>query len=245
MTEELVELVQQIVKEVLSHEKISDGTLPAKKNVLVLFSGALIGFEDAINSLENVKGINLETIQTDSAMRVLDQEKVGRIGTKVSPKHLVQNHDELVVATMTLNLASKAAHGICDCLGSNLISDFLLSGRKVTAAIDGVCPDGAEKRRWFPNIPKGYTALMRRNLATLKGIGVNLCNARELGGVLERPLVTANDDVRKLITAEVVEAMAPGAVIEIGEKDIVTDLAKEVAAAAGIELLKGNRNVSG
>ena len=240
--EQLVGLVQQIVKEVLNHEKLSDvQAAPSDKKILVLFSGALIGFDDAIESLKQIREVDIETIQTDSALRILDQSKIEQIGRQVDPKHLVETHDELVVATLTLNLASKAAHGICDCLGSNLISDFLLAGKKVTAAIDGVCPDGAEKRKWFPNIPAGYAAMMRRNLSTLKDIGVQTVRAKNLCRAYSAPKTQeAPEGKRKLITAEVVEGLAPGSVLEIGENDIVTDLAKEVAADAGIELLKRN-----
>ena len=53
---------------------------------------------------------------------------------------LVQAHDLLVVPTLTANLAAKVAHGIGDCLASNVVAEFIMSNKPVVVATNGVCP---------------------------------------------------------------------------------------------------------
>lgn len=177
MTEqELRDLIRGIVAEILGQER-------PRKNALVLFSGALLGFEAALASLTRLTaepGLALNWTQTPSAERILDQAKIAEVGMVHASASLVQAHDLLIVPTATVNLVAKVAHGIGDCLASNVMAEFIMSNRPVVVAVNAACPDSADKRGWFPRMPAGYQEMLRGNLATLRSFGVRLTTADKL-----------------------------------------------------------------
>jgi hypothetical protein len=93
---------------------------------------------------------------------------------------MVEEHDMLIAPTLTSNIAAKVAHGIADCLASNLFSEFIMSNRLVVASRTAICPDGRAKQSWFPHMPPGYADLLRGNLAALASFGVRLTESRFL-----------------------------------------------------------------
>lgn len=161
---------------------IADLATPAPRRALVLFTGGLIGFTDAIESLRrlNETGVALDCIQTQSAERILDQKLIASLGMRDVTKNLVTDHDMLIAPTLTLNVASKVAHGIADCLASNVVSEYLLSNRPVVASKSPVSPDCAGKKQWYPDIPDGYAKMIRGNLAALESFGVHLTGSATL-----------------------------------------------------------------
>lgn len=174
MTEdELKSIIRQVIADLLA---------PKPKRALVLFTGGLIGFTDAIESLRRLQatGVELQCIQTPSARRILDQKLIGSLGMRDVTEHLVANHDMLIVPTLTSNIAAKVAHGIADCLASNVVSEFLMSNRPVVASKAPVSPDGAGKKQWYPNVPTGYAEMIRGNLAALESFGVHLTGSASL-----------------------------------------------------------------
>lgn len=174
MTEvEVARLVQDAVREALS---------PPPRRALVLFSGGLLGFEEAIGGLRLLAaaGVQLDYRQTPSAERILDQELIASVGMREVSKRFVESHDMLIAPTMTSNIAAKVAHGIADCLASNLFAEFIMSNRLVVASRSAICPDDAPKQSWFPQMPAGYADLLRGNLATLASFGVRLCASHAL-----------------------------------------------------------------
>ena len=155
---------------------------PAPRRVLVLFTGGLLGFDHAVEELKLLAaaGVQLDYLQTPSALRVLDQAKIASIGMREVSKKMVEEHDMLLAPTLTSNIAAKVAHGVADCLASNLFSEFIMSNRLVVVSRSAICPDGAPKRGWFPNMPPAYADLLRSNLAALASFGVRLSDARFL-----------------------------------------------------------------
>jgi hypothetical protein len=166
----------------LIREAILDVAGPAPRRALVVFTGGLLGFEDAVGSLRRlaVEDIQLDYLQTPSAQRILDQDLIRSLGMREVSKRMVEEHDLLIAPTMTSNLAAKVAHGVADCLASNLFSEFIMSNRLVVASRTAICPDGRAKQSWFPNMPPAYAGLLRSNLATLASFGVRLCESRFL-----------------------------------------------------------------
>ena len=113
----------------------------------MLFSGALLGFDAALESLKRASAhVNLAWRQTDSASRILDQERIAALGMTPVEKSLVQAHDLLIIPTLTANLAAKVAHGIGDCLASNVVAEFIMSNNPVVVATNAACPDSADRR---------------------------------------------------------------------------------------------------
>lgn len=174
MTEtEVRALIRQTIAELLR---------PPQLRVLVVFTGGLLGFDDAIESLRALKatGAQLDYLQTSSAVRILDQARIEALGMREVSQRMVESHDMLVLPTLTSNIAAKAAHGVADCLVSNLFAEFVMSNRVVVAARNAVNPDGADKLGWFPSMPPGYADLLRANLTALSSFGVRVVDAKAL-----------------------------------------------------------------
>ncbi|HEY3338224.1 MAG TPA: flavoprotein [Propionicimonas sp.] len=186
-------------------DAILDLMAPAPRRVLVLFTGGLLGFDQAVAELKLLAaaGVQLDYLQTPSALRVLDQAKIASIGMREVSKKMVEEHDMLLAPTLTSNIAAKVAHGVADCLASNLFSEFIMSNRLVVVSRSAICPDGAPKRGWFPNMPPAYADLLRSNLATLASFGVRLSDAR----FLYRTTVAAFERRDEARRAPVVAAM--------------------------------------
>ena len=180
MTEsELRELIRGIVAEMLAAQ--APRPEAPRPNALVLFSGALLGFDTAVASLKRLVGdVNLNWTQTPSAERILDQAKIAEIGMVHASESLVQAHDMLILPNATVNLIAKVTHGVGDCLASNVLAEFLMSNRPVVVAVNAACPDSADKRGWFPEMPAGYQEMLRANLATLKSFGARLTTTERL-----------------------------------------------------------------
>lgn len=225
------------------------GSLP---HVLVLFSGGLLGFDDAVRSLRRLTcaGWPLDWIQTPSAGRILDQELIASIGMTAAGPELVRTHEALLLPTMTVNLAAKVAHGIGDCLASNVMAEFIMMGKPVVAAVDGSCPDSAAKRSWFPDMPAGYATMLRENLGGLASFGVSLVPADRLDEALCRALPGAAGTTPgpghveyhdQVLTEAAVTRLPRGVTVRLARGTRVTALAQDAAHERGITLSRSDR----
>lgn len=244
MTEaQLRDLIREVVAGLLPRPAASRAS---STNALVLFTGALLGFEDACASLTRLNPqLSLDWIQTPSATRILDQDAIAAIGMTPADKSLVASHDLLVVPTLSVNMVAKVVHGVGDCLASNVIAEFIMSGKPVVVATNAACPDSEGKRSWFPHMPSGYQAMLRKNLATLRSFGVQLADASRLDRAVlrrasapEAPAAPALP-AERVVTEATVAAVPDGAVVRLQPRAIVTDLAREAAAKRHITLQEG------
>jgi hypothetical protein len=155
---------------------------PQRRRALVMFTGGLLGFEDAVDELRalGAAGVELDYIQTPSAQRILDQDLIASLGMREVQNKYVEEHHMLIAPTLTSNIAAKVAHGIADCRASNLFSEFIMTNKPVVASRTAICPDGDAKQGWFPAMPEGYAAMLRGNLSALASFGVRLAEARTL-----------------------------------------------------------------
>ena len=237
--EQLRELITRIVRDVLAEQPRQATPATGKPSALVLFSGALLGFDAALESLKRASAhVNLDWRQTESASRILDQERIAALGMTPVEKSLVQAHDLLIIPTLTANLAAKVAHGIGDCLASNVVAEFIMSNKPVVVATNGVCPDSADKRGWFPQMPSGYAAMLRENLAALKSFGVHLATAETLDRVVGEVAGDAVHCTARVVTESAIRSLAPGSRLSVHRKAIITDLAREAAAASDITITR-------
>ncbi|WP_040284200.1 flavoprotein [Tessaracoccus massiliensis] len=244
MTEQQVrQLVESIVRRMLTES----APQPPGRHGLVLFSGAQLGLEASVDALARLRGrLGLDWIQTPSAERVLDQQRIADAGLTPAAASLVASHDLLIVPTLTSNLAAKVAHGVADCLASNVVSEFIMSNKPVVVATNAVCPDSADKRSWFPAIPQGYAALLRGNLAALRSFGVRLTTAEHLDEAVLRAVTGGSADPAprtpelRVVTEESLAGVPDGAVLRLAPRAIVTDLAREAATTRNIVLERRN-----
>lgn len=194
--EELKAVIRSVMADILT---------PAPRRALVVFTGGLVGFEQAMTELARLsdQGVRLDFVQTPSAVRVLDQERIRRAPMQEVSHDLVAGHQVLIAPTMTGNIAAKAAHGVADCLASNLFSEFLMSNRAVVVSVSAVSPDDVLKQVWFPHMPVGYADMLRANLAALESFGVRLARA----DALCRTALAAFDRLENDRTAPLVAAL--------------------------------------
>lgn len=239
---ELRELIRGIVAEVLAETQATPA--PAKPQGLVLFTGAMLGFETALESLKRLSAsgvVGLDWTQTPSASHILDQEAIASVGMCPAADSLVKAHDVLIIPTLTVNLAAKVAHGIGDCLASNVVAEFVMQNKPVVVATDAACPDSVAKRGWFPELPEGYAQVLRGNLATLRSFGIKLSGADRLdAAVLKRLGAPAGAPTEasvcreKVVSEAVVSTLPQGSVLKVASGSLITALARESAAARNI-----------
>ena len=219
---ELRGLIRQIVTDMLRPRR--------GPYALVLFSGASLGFEAALGSVARLA------------------PAIAASGMTPASQSLVQAHDVLIVPTATVNLLAKVAHGVCDCLASNVIAEFIMSNKPVVVAVNAACPDSADKRGWFPDIPPGYQDLLRGNLERVRSFGVRLTSAEQLDRAVRRQLsktaalpggdATQESPVIRctepVVHEALLRAVPPGTVVRLEPAALITPLARETAAARSI-----------
>jgi len=231
------------------------------KRGLVVFTGAAVGFDEALASLRQAKtALPLAFVQTNSAKFVLDQEKVASLGLEPAGPHLTVGYDLLIVPTLTANTAAKAAYSMADALASNLIMEYLLMGKPVVAASTAADPDAPAKRALFPHPAPGQAAVMRDNLRRLADLGVQLCAAEALGqaicqaaGLPAGPPASLPPPVRppaappaadstaepircpeRLLAAHQIQGLPDGATVIVRPDAIITHMAIDMARQRSI-----------
>lgn len=253
--DQLRELITRIVREMLTPGEQAAPHAVGKPNALVLFSGALLGFDAALKALRRTKEhANLDWRQTDSASRILDQQRIEEVGMTPAAESLVQAHDLLIVPTLTVNLAAKVAHGIGDCLASNVMAEFIMLNKPVIVSAAGASPDAPEKQEWFPAMPVGYQEMLRSNLETLRSFGVRVTRPESLDSAVAAVLDPASeapgevppveprratiDCDQRLITESDVAGIPDGATVRLLPRTLVTALARDAARSRRITLLR-------
>ncbi len=239
---QLADLIRRVIQET----RAQPSSARPKPTALVLFSGALLGFEEALASLARLSDeVSLDWTQTPSAERILDNNKIAAVGMTPVAESSVSSHDLLIVPTLTVNLVGKVANGIGDCLASNTMAEFIMTGRQVVATVNGSCPDNSDKRSWFPNMPSGYAAMLREALDRLRSFGIKLTPAASLDQAVREVLKTSvapapTGSFPGVVTAETLTDIPAGGTLRIGPKTIVTALAQEIAASRNITITTGS-----
>ena len=162
-------------------EYISDQVIlryaQACKKATVLFSGALIGYKDAVTSLNELKkdGWTLTAVLSKAAGEVITEERIRNDigsdaiyveGAPVNGRQIVDDSQFVIIPSLTINTAAKVANCISDNLLTNMISRAMATGKPIVAAIDGCCPDN--------KVREAYKAKMRHNLEDMLAYGITL-----------------------------------------------------------------------
>ncbi|MGO1488899.1 MAG: flavoprotein [Arachnia sp.] len=246
---QLKDLVRQVVLEILAKQH----SAPAEpsRRALVLFTGAWLGFDESIAQLQRLRddGVHLDIIQTESAKRFLEQDKIASLGPEVT-SNLVSTHPMLIIPTLTVNCVATVAHGMADSLATNVIHEFILLNRPIVAVRTAACPDDPEKKSWFPNIPPAFAEVLRKNLAALASFGVTLCNASGLqeavrsawhsleGSSESTQLMDGEASLPEFVSHGMIRNLQQGSVLRITANAIVTHLARDEAAASGVRIIR-------
>ncbi len=167
--------------------------MEACKKAVVLFSGALIGYQDAVPALKELKeeGWELTAVLSKAAGEVLTEERIRNDidpeaifveGAPVNGRQIIDSNQFVIIPELTINTAAKVANCISDNLLTNMISRAMATGKPIVAAIDGCCPDNAVRAKLGFKVTDAYKARMRRNLEDLQAYGIvltvnaNLCH---------------------------------------------------------------------
>lgn len=183
---ELEALVRSVVAETLTQMSPYPPAEHSRDRALVLMTGAMLGFDEAMASLRKVAaaGIKMDLVQTESARRVLDQQKIAALGIPEITQNLIGDHPLLIIPTLTTNTVAKVVHGVADNLATNVIQEFIMMDRPVVASRTAACPDSRAKRQWFPNMPATYAEMLRENLRVLSSFGVRMTGSVNLGNLV-------------------------------------------------------------
>ncbi len=165
--------------------------MEACKKATVLFTGALIGYQDAVTSLNELKkdGWHLTAVLSKAAGEVLTEERIKNDigpeaiyveGAPVNGRQIIDESQFVIIPSLTINTAAKVANCISDNLVTNMISRAMSVGKPVVAAIDGCCPDNKVRAQIGFKVTKAYKAKMRQNLEDLVTYGITLTTDHSL-----------------------------------------------------------------
>jgi hypothetical protein len=167
------------------------------KRAVVLFTGGVIGYGEAVNSLKALKedGWKFNVVLSRAASEVLTKERIENDidpeaiyveGAPVDGRQLVRDAQYVIVPVLTINTAAKLANCIYDNLITNMIFNAMTSGKPVIAAIDACCPDNKVREKIGFNITDKHKAKLRSNLVELVTYGMNLTTAENLAGKIDK-----------------------------------------------------------
>ena len=182
-------VVQEVVKRYLARSK----------KALVLFSGALIGINEAYENLRQLKedGWSLTVAMSQSASEIISestiQEKFGPDaiyveGNPVNYRKLIDDCNYVIVPCLTINTAAKVANAISDNLLTRLISRAMIVGKPVVASIDGCCPDSAVRAKMGFRVTEAYKVRLRNNLEALRDYGIVLTSSKNIANKVNKVL---------------------------------------------------------
>lgn len=176
-------------------EYISDQVIlrymEACKKATVLFSGALIGYKDAVESLNQLKkeGWHFTAVLSKAAGEVLTEEKIKNDigpdaiyveGAPINGRQIVDESQFVIIPALTINTAAKVAGCINDNLLTNMIARAMFTGKPIVAAVDGCCPDNKVRAQMGFKVTEAYKARMRRNLEDMLSYGITLTTDHSL-----------------------------------------------------------------
>lgn len=161
------------------------------KKAVVLFSGALIGYGDAVESLKAMKedGWAFTAVLSKAASEVITKERIQNDidpdaiyveGAPVNGRQLVNDAQYVLIPALTVNTAAKLSNCIHDNLLTNMLFYANTSGKPVIAAVDGCCPDNKVREKIGFHVTDKHKARMRKNLVNLVEFGYNLTTAASL-----------------------------------------------------------------
>ncbi len=171
--------------------------MDACKSATVLFTGALIGYGDAVASLKELKddGWKLTAVLSKAAAEVLTEERIKKDinpdviyveGAPVDGRKIIDDNQLVIIPTLTINTAAKIANCISDNLLTNMISTAMSTGKPIIAAIDGCCPDNEIRAKIGFKVTEAYKARMRRNLEDIQSYGIVLTVDKNLSNKVNR-----------------------------------------------------------
>lgn len=239
------ERIKEIIDRVL--EKIGEETRYGKRKTVVLFQGALAGFEEALLSLKRLKesGIGFYICYTESAGKVLDMERIVKdldpedmiCASQINPAELAAQTELLILPTATVQSVSKIAACMTDSTALAYILRVLMLKKRVILAKDGCCPDMIEQRTGTP-MPDAIRIVLITGLKQMHEFGAEIITAKDICSIAGGYKCDYVRIDRKLVDRELIEENKTEQVLLIRKDALLTQLAGETAANYGIRLVR-------
>ena len=230
----------------------------ASKQAAVLFTGALIGYQDAVNSLRELKedGWKFTAVLSAAAGQLLTEERIRNDidpdaiyveGAPVNGRKIIDDSQFVIVPCLTINTAAKVANCINDNLITNMIYYSMTAGKPIVAAVDGCCPDNKVREQKGFKVTEAYKARLRRNLEDMITYGIHLTTDINLFEKVDKvftasfdfPLPSSDDkagqeEAKAISCGCPVKEKVEGASVRLDKKVIGRiDIAKAICSCAG------------
>lgn len=191
MNSELQNLIQNALIEYIVN-KVIEKLEQRQKTTLVLFTGASIGFRQAIESLNKLQqnGWQFKVVISKAAEDVLTEdlikkslniESVIKEDDKPDIKELLDQNNLIIIPSLTINTASKIANCISDTLITNIVSKAMMSGKKIIASLNACCIENEERKSIYgDNVSLAYKNKLKNNLETIKSYEIELTTSENL-----------------------------------------------------------------
>jgi len=191
LNSELQNLIQNALIEYIVN-KVIEKLEQRQKTALVLFTGASIGFRQAIESLNKLQqnGWQFKVVISKAAEDVLTEdlikkslniESVIKEDDKPDIKELLDQNNLIIIPSLTINTASKIANCISDTLITNIVSKAMMSGKKIIASLNACCIENEERKSIYgDNVSLAYKNKLKNNLETIKSYEIELTTSENL-----------------------------------------------------------------
>ncbi len=230
----------------------------ASKQAAVLITGALIGYQDAVNSLRELKedGWKFTVVLSEAAGQLLTEEKIRNDidpeaiyveGAPVNGRKIINESQFVIIPCLTINTAAKVANCINDNLITNMIYYSMTQGKPIVAAVDGCCPDNKVREQKGFKVTEAYKVRLRRNLEDMITYGIHLTTDINLfekvnevfTASFDFPLPSSDDkaeqeEAKAISCGCSVQEKVEGASVRLDKKVIGRiDIAKAICSCAG------------
>ncbi len=240
-----------IIKEIagLIVQKLTQGP----KDAWVLFTGAMLGFEQALDSLKALKETTkFRVLLSERAAAIMDQNQLREalnpesIDIATPEKELLvmkEPGDIIFVPALSTRSASVLASLMADTPLTRIIQNAFMRGQKVAASIDGCCPECWAERGY--TMAPALEAQMIANLTKLKSYGIILSRAAKLSRKASQPIAEQNTGAaikssiqssERVIGAQSVASCPPNSSLRVGKGALITQLARDMARSKGVTI---------
>lgn len=196
--DQLYALVEEALVQELARRVIEE--LHRRRNLmLVVYTGTNMGVDDTLDVLGRFQrnGFRYHVLFSRNAASVLNIEKIQDalrpeiywIDTiSEGIETTILQYETILVPALTVNSAARIAACQTDTAASAAVLYGLMRGKKVIAAIDGCCPDLAQRAANGVRMPAPLYRKLKGNLETLLSFGIKLTVAKELETALAETL---------------------------------------------------------
>ncbi len=260
--EDIEGVVYEVLIDIIA-EKVKDKLISQGKKLLVVFTGAALGFSEALKELKKLrdKGFILNYIFSDMALEVFTLDKIRDflgedmtiLNKGKSSELLLESYDGIVVPTMTINTMAKISLGIMDSSVSRILLTALMKGKLTIIAVDGCCPDNKAREELGYRMNSALKETLRENMRKVSDYGARLTTADKLaatvikkvrgdffnGEVMSNLNKSEKNEIyidKRVIGYQDIMSNRSYKVIKISEASLVTQMAEEAVKSHSIEL---------